>query len=156
MADIVDTSTRSRMMSNIRSRDTKPEMLLRTSLHARGFRYKLHGVSLPGRPDLVFPGRRAVCFVHGCFWHRHRNCRFTTTPGTRTDFWLTKFAGNVERDNRNVAKLRAAGWRVCIVWGCSLRRRNFPETLQKVERWLCSEQDFMELEVLESFVQGPV
>ena len=98
MADIVDRQTRSRMMSGIRGKNTKPEMILRRALHARGFRYRLHGKGVPGRPDLILAKHRAVIFVHGCFWHRHEGCRYATTPATRPEYWAEKFAANVRRD----------------------------------------------------------
>ena len=109
------------MMANIRSKDTKPELLLRKAMHARGFRFRLHDKRLPGSPDLVFPRYKAVVFVHGCFWHRHKGCRFATTPATRPDFWADKFQTNVERDKRHETALQAAGWRVATVWECEIR-----------------------------------
>ena len=121
MNDIVDKPTRSRMMAGIRGKDTRPELMVRRALHARGFRYRLNVRSLPGTPDLVFPKRRAVVFIHGCYWHRHEGCRFATTPATNTDFWTSKFAANVARDTRNVRDLRGAGWRVGIIWECALK-----------------------------------
>lgn len=120
MVDIVDAETRSRMMRNIRGKDTKPELLLRRALHALGFRYRLHQKGLPGRPDLVFPKYRAAVFVHGCFWHRHQGCPKATTPATREDFWKSKFAENTARDRRNIDQLQSAGWRVLVVWECEL------------------------------------
>ena len=95
MADIVDKKTRSRMMAGIKGKNTKPELVLRRALHARGFRFRLHGKEFPGRPDLVFPKHGAVIFVHGCFWHRHSNCRYATNPSTRMEFWQGKFDANV-------------------------------------------------------------
>ena len=119
--DIVDPVTRSRMMSGIKSKNTRPELAVRQFLHARGLRYRLHARELPGRPDLVFPSRRAVVFVHGCFWHRHQNCRYATTPATRTEFWLAKFRDNVNRDFRNRDALLALGWRPFVIWECETR-----------------------------------
>jgi len=121
MNDIVDKPTRSRMMAGIRGKDTRPELMVRRALHARGFRYRLNVRSLPGTPDLVFPKRRAVVFIHGCYWHRHEGCRYATTPATNTEFWTSKFAANVARDARNVRDLRVAGWRVGIIWECALK-----------------------------------
>lgn len=121
MVDTVNSQTRSRMMSGIRSKDTRPELALRTALHAAGFRYRLHGKGMPGKPDLVMPMHRAVIFVHGCFWHRHADCRFTTTPATRPEFWQAKFEANVARDRVVHADLLRAGWRVATVWECALR-----------------------------------
>jgi len=99
VADIVDTQTRSRMMAGIKGKDTKPELALRRALHARGFRYRLHSRNVHGRPGFVFPKYRAAVFVHGCFWHRHEGCRYTTTPSTRPEFWQAKFEANVARDS---------------------------------------------------------
>jgi DNA mismatch endonuclease (patch repair protein) len=121
VTDIVDAATRRRIMQGIRGRDTKPELLVRKGLHALGLRYVLGGRGLPGRPDLVFPSRAVVIFVHGCFWHRHAGCKFAYAPGTRTDFWMTKFEANIRRDHRQQEQLRELGWKVVIVWECELR-----------------------------------
>lgn len=120
--DVVDSATRSRMMAGIRSKDTKPEMTVRRYLHARGFRYRLHARGLPGSPDLVLPRYRVAIFVHGCFWHRHTDCRYATTPGSNIEQWARKFTSNIERDARKLAALEDAGWRVIVVWECELRR----------------------------------
>lgn len=121
MTDVVDASTRSRMMAGIRSRDTKPEMQVRRYLHASGFRFRLNVRSLPGSPDLVLAKWRTVIFVHGCFWHRHEGCALAYTPKSRQDFWLEKFEKNVTRDASAVVALKAAGWNVIVVWECTLR-----------------------------------
>lgn len=121
MADIVDRKTRSRMMSAIRGKDTKPELALRRMLHAKGFRYRLHDQRLPGKPDIVLPKYQAIIFVHGCFWHRHAACKYAYNPKSREEFWQSKFASNVTRDSRHREQLLSQGWRVCIVWECSLR-----------------------------------
>ena len=107
-------------MSRVRGRDTKPEMRVRSLTHAMGYRYRLHRRDLPGNPDLVFPARRSVVFVHGCFWHRHA-CRKASTPKSNTAFWEAKFAANVRRDRRNVELLAEAGWQVLVLWECELR-----------------------------------
>jgi DNA mismatch endonuclease, patch repair protein len=112
---------RSRNMAAIRGRDTKPERMVRSLLHQLGYRFRLHRRDLPGSPDIVLPRHHTVVFVHGCFWHRHAGCRFTTTPRTRSDFWEEKFRQNMERDARQQAALRAAGWSVVVVWECELR-----------------------------------
>jgi DNA mismatch endonuclease (patch repair protein) len=117
------TPQRSRMMSSIRGKNTRPERILRSLLFARGFRYRLHVRGLPGSPDLVFPKRRAVVFVHGCFWHGH-GCRYFKVPKTRTDFWLDKIMANARRDRQNEDALRKAGWRVFTVWECDIRDKN--------------------------------
>tara|TARA_R110002049_G_scaffold281350_1_gene460909 strand:+ start:5669 stop:6103 length:435 start_codon:yes stop_codon:yes gene_type:complete len=134
--DIVDTKTRSRMMSGIGGKDTKPELLLRRGLHARGFRFRLHDKRLPGKPDLVLSKFKAAIFVHGCFWHRHEGCRYATTPSTRPEFWSEKFATNVERDARNEAAVRDLGWRIAIVWECSLKRPVREAAINDVVFWL--------------------
>ena len=146
VTDIVDKVTRSRMMSGIRGKDTKPEMVLRRALHARGLRYRVHVKEIQGRPDIVFPRFRAVVFVQGCFWHRHKNCRFATTPATRTHFWQAKFAANVERDRVVREALLSLGWRMAIVWECALRRSHQPETAaEKVHDWLMTDKKVLEI-----------
>lgn len=140
MTDIVNKETRSRMMAGIRGKDTKPEMVLRRALHARGLRYRLHVKGIPGRPDLLFPKFKAAVFVHGCFWHRHDGCRYTTTPATRAEFWQSKFAANVARDTSVGDALAEAGWRVAIVWECALRKPDQVEAAVEVlARWLFSD-----------------
>ena len=136
MPDVVDRATRSRMMARIGSRNTKPELVLRRALHARGLRYGLHNRKLPGSPDLVFRRFGAVCFVHGCFWHRHAGCRYATTPATREEFWETKFAVNVDRDRRNRHELIKTGWRVAVVWECALRKGGEAGTAVELHHWL--------------------
>jgi len=145
MVDSVDAATRSRMMAGIRSGNTKPKLVLRKELHARGFRFRLHRRDLPGRPDLVFPRYRACVFVHGCFWHRHPDCRFATIPATRADFWLAKFALNVQRDRKSIAALRDLDWRVGVVWECALRPANSERAISLVTEWLHSDQMLLEL-----------
>lgn len=112
---------RARNMSAIRGKDTAPELAVRRMLHGMGLRFRLHRKDLPGSPDIVLPKHLIVVFVHGCFWHRHEGCRFTTTPKTRREFWQAKFDGNVARDSRNQADLVQLGWRVLVVWECELR-----------------------------------
>ena len=140
MVDIVDTETRSRMMSNIRGKDTKPELILRHALHARGFRYRLHVKDLPGKPDLVFPKFRAVVLVHGCFWHRHPGCAKATTPATRVEFWQEKFQANILRDKWNSERLNELGWRVHTTWECELTGDLLDCTVERVANWLKRDQ----------------
>ena len=121
MADVLTKEQRQLNMRNIKGKDTKPEILLRRALHARGLRYRLHCRELPGSPDLVFPKYRAVVFVHGCFWHRH-GCKYTSTPSTHRDFWEQKFLKNVKRDEKAVKELEQMGWRVFIVWECQIKK----------------------------------
>ena len=124
MTDIVDKATRSRMMSAIRGKDTKPEMVVRRFLHRKGFRYRLHAKGLPGKPDIVLPKYRTVVFVHGCFWHRHRGCKLAASPKSNETFWRKKLDGNVERDRRNTQALESMGWRVLVVWECEINNEN--------------------------------
>jgi len=119
MADIVDRKTRSRMMAGIGPADTVPEMSVRRYLHACGLRFRVHDKRLPGRPDLVLTGSRVAIFVHGCFWHRHADCRFATTPHTNGAFWKAKFDTNVVRDAAKAAQLEHLGWTVLVVWECA-------------------------------------
>lgn len=146
MTDIVDQQTRSRMMAGIRGKDTKPELALRRALHARGFRFRLHSKAVHGRPDLVLPKYRAVVFVHGCFWHRHEGCRYTTTPSTRQEFWQAKFTANVARDAAVRGKLLKDGWRVATVWECALRKPDqIVASIDSLSAWLRSEEDHIEI-----------
>lgn len=145
MADVVDAATRSRMMSGIRGRDTKPERLLRRALHRLGLRYRLHVRELPGRPDIVLPRYRAAVLVHGCFWHRHESCRYATTPASNTAFWLEKLEGNVVRDRRNLKQLAAAGWRTATVWECALRHRGSEQVAEELADWIRSNGRLLEL-----------
>lgn len=146
MTDIVDQQTRSRMMAGIRGKDTKPELALRRALHARGFRFRLHSKAVHGRPDLVLPKYRAVVFVHGCFWHRHEGCRYTTTPSTREEFWQAKFTANVARDAAVRGKLLKAGWRVATVWECGLRKPDqVAASINLLAAWLVSDADQIEI-----------
>jgi DNA mismatch endonuclease, patch repair protein len=119
--DIVTKAERSRMMSRIRGRDTRPELVVRSLLHRLGYRFRLHRADLPGRPDIVLPKYRTVVMVHGCFWHRHRGCEFAYTPKSRAEFWARKFESNAKRDRIVRAALARAGWRVIVVWECELR-----------------------------------
>lgn len=137
MADVVDAETRSRMMSGIRGKDTKPELLVRRYLHARGFRFRVHPGAMPGRPDLVLPKYRATIFVHGCFWHRHQNCRFAYNPKSREAFWQEKFRQNVKRDAIVVQTLLDTGWRVMVIWECALRDAELRDGgLESVAEWI--------------------
>lgn len=123
MTDTLTPAQRSERMARIRSRNTSPEMAVRKLVHAMGYRYRLHGGKLPGRPDLVFSGRRRVIFVHGCFWHRHPDsaCKLARLPKSRLDFWLPKLEANASRDAQNYEKLKAIGWDFMIVWECELK-----------------------------------
>ncbi|MEC5163135.1 MULTISPECIES: very short patch repair endonuclease [unclassified Janthinobacterium] len=121
MVDTVDVATRSDIMSCVRSKNTGPEMLVRRLVFAAGYRYRLHGKKLPGKPDLVFAGRRKVIFVHGCFWHLHAGCLLgARIPKSRVDFWTLKLEGNRRRDEANRAALAGLGWKVLTLWECEL------------------------------------
>ena len=113
---------RSRNMAAIKSKNTKPEMVVRRSLHSMGYRFRLHKRDLPGNPDIVLPRYKIALFVNGCFWHRHEGCKYSTIPKTRTEFWIEKFRGNVERDKVNQAKLISMGWTPLIIWECETKK----------------------------------
>ena len=119
--DVLTPEQRHRNMLAIRSKDTKPEVAVRSILHKMGYRFRLHRKSLPGTPDIVLPKRKTVVMVYGCFWHRHPKCRYATTPETRPEFWENKFRQNVERDKRTEKALSAAGWKVIRIWECETR-----------------------------------
>jgi DNA mismatch endonuclease (patch repair protein) len=123
MADILSPERRSKNMSRISSKNTKPELIVRSLVHSLGFRYRLHVKSLPGKPDLVFRQRKKVIFVHGCFWHQHASCREGRVPCSRQEYWQSKLTKNVERDTAHTAQLAAAGWKTLIVWECEMKNR---------------------------------
>lgn len=122
MADSLTPEQRSQRMSLVRSKDSKAEMVVRRLIHSMGYRYRLHAKNLPGKPDLVFPKRHAVIFVHGCFWHRH-DCKFGRIPKSRLDFWLPKLEKNKVRDEANRVALAALGWNQMVIWECELKDR---------------------------------
>ena len=109
-------------MARIRSKDTAPEMAVRKMLHAHGYRYRLHRKDLPGKPDVVLTKHRVAIFVHGCFWHQHKGCRFAATPKSNAGYWGPKLSRNVQRDEQSVRALQQAGWRVLVVWECACRK----------------------------------
>jgi len=133
MADTHDKQTRSFNMRQIKSKDTKPELLVRKFLFANGFRYKLYDKKLPGKPDMVFPKLRTVVFVHGCFWHGHKNCKYFVVPKTRTKWWLNKIKRNSQRDKNNFLKIRNAGWKVITIFECKLKEKVRNKTLEKLK-----------------------
>lgn len=138
--DIVDVATRSRMMSGIRGKNTKPELVVRRELHSMGFRFRLHDRKLPGRPDIILPKWHAAVLVHGCFWHGH-DCNLFRWPGTRVAFWRQKIEGNRARDAAAVLSLDAAGWRVLEIWECSLKgpgRLGSGEVAELAAAWIRS------------------
>lgn len=121
MTDIVDKQTRSRMMAGIKAKDTQPEMKVRRFLHAKGFRYRLHVRTLPGKPDICLPRYRVVILIQGCFWHRHKGCKLNYMPASNKDVWRAKFKQNVQRDRKNIRALIKDGWRIIVLWECGLR-----------------------------------
>jgi DNA mismatch endonuclease (patch repair protein) len=132
MPDVHDKKTRSFNMSMIRSKDTKPEIIVRKYLFAKGFRYRLHDKRLPGKPDIVFPKYKTVIFVHGCFWHGHQGCKYFTIPKTRRQWWINKINRNKELDSINASTLKALGWRVIIVFECKLKPGRRDKTLNHI------------------------
>jgi DNA mismatch endonuclease (patch repair protein) len=145
MIDVVNTVIRSRMMAGIRGKDTKPERSLRSALHRLGMRYRLHVAGLPGRPDIVLPRYNALVDVHGCFWHRHEHCTYCTKPASNVRFWKSKFGETKKRDKRNLEALRKLGWRVAIVWECSIKEEGAEAIGAKIAAWLQSGRSFKEI-----------
>lgn len=153
MVDIVDIQTRSRIMASIRGKNTKPEILIRKGLHARGYRYRLHAGNLPGKPDIVFPMYSAVIFVNGCFWHGH-DCHIFKVPKSNIDFWQKKISRNKERDAVVAEKLISKGWRVGVIWECAMTgksRRNIDDLIGLIEAWLHSSGTHLMLQGLSPY-----
>jgi DNA mismatch endonuclease (patch repair protein) len=147
LADVVDPATRSRMMSGIRGKNTRPEMMIRKALHARGFRYRVHCKDLPGNPDLCLPKYRAVIFVHGCFWHGH-GCHLFKWPKTRPEFWRVKIGRNCEVHQAAEDRLIGQGWRVAVIWECALKGRDrlsLEEVVVTCADWLNSDRPRLEI-----------
>lgn len=129
MTDVHSPETRSYNMSRIRNKDTKPELLVRQFLYSKGFRYRLHDKSLPGKPDIVFHCKKTAIFIHGCFWHGHKNCKYFVIPKTRTEWWLKKIQKNSNNDADNLKLLEDDGWRVVTVYECELKNEKITKTL---------------------------
>ena len=147
LADVVKPEKRSQMMSGIGGKDTKPEIMVRKGLHAKGFRYLLHHRELPGKPDLVFPRYKSVILVNGCFWHGH-SCHLFKWPASRTKFWKQKITGTVERDNRNIRALENEGWRILTIWECALKgktRLPVENVIEIASQWLSSTTGNLEI-----------
>jgi DNA mismatch endonuclease (patch repair protein) len=147
VTDIVDKTTRSRMMSGIGGKNTKPEMLIRQGLHHMGFRYRLHVKDLPGKPDMVFPKYNAIILINGCFWHQH-DCHMFKWPSTRREFWHKKLVGNRERDQRNLETYQKLGWKVLVIWECAVKgrtKRSIEEVIHTAANWLQFDQGSAEL-----------
>ncbi|PKN66280.1 MAG: very short patch repair endonuclease [Deltaproteobacteria bacterium HGW-Deltaproteobacteria-15] len=155
--DTVDKKTRSRIMASVGQHDTGPEMRLRRVLHKLGLRYRLNDRRLPGSPDLVFPRFHAAVFVHGCFWHAHEGCKFATKPSTRKGFWNEKFEANKRRDRRNYDTLFEEGWRVLVVWECSikcLKDKELDDLGAEVAKWLADKERFAEIGTLVKVIRS--
>lgn len=146
MADVVDQKTRSRMMSGIRGKNTKPEIVIRRGLHQQGFRFRIHDKELHGKPDIVLKRYNAVIFVHGCFWHKHQ-CHFFKWPRTRVDFWTHKLNANHMNDIKSIQMLEKDGWRICVVWECALKGagKDIPATIRSIADWLQGNNKRMEI-----------
>jgi DNA mismatch endonuclease, patch repair protein len=149
MPDIVKLAVRSRMMSNIRGKNTQPELVVRKGIFARGFRFRLHARSLPGCPDIVIRKYQAAIQVHGCFWHLHEGCTYFRMPDTNKQFWIDKLNRNRERDVRSIAALRAGGWRVGIIWECATRV-SAPAVLDAICKFLQSQQGYIEISTVKT------
>lgn len=133
MTDVHTPETRSYNMSMIRGKNTKPEIIVRKFLHSKGLRFRLHKKELPGKPDIVLPKFKTVIFIHGCFWHGHKNCKYFVIPKTRTEWWISKIERNRLVDKRNNDNLKKNGWKIITIWECQLRPKNFSKTLYKLE-----------------------
>ncbi|MBT6050642.1 MAG: DNA mismatch endonuclease Vsr [Candidatus Scalindua sp.] len=135
--DILTREKRSWNMSRIKGKDTKPEKIVRSALHKKGFRFRLNRKDLPGKPDIVLPKYKSVIFVHGCFWHRHPRCKFAYNPKSRETFWQKKFSENVERDRFVKKELRKMEWKVIVVWECELKNVKREKTITRILKALC-------------------
>jgi DNA mismatch endonuclease (patch repair protein) len=140
VADIFSRAERSRIMSNIKPKDSKPELLIRSFVHSMGYRFRLHRGDLPGKPDLVFPKSRKVIFVHGCFWHGHRKCKRASLPVSNLKFWNEKISGNIARDKRNYVRLKKAGWKHLVVWQCQISKKKWDSLRVKIHNFLSEGQ----------------
>lgn len=147
MADVVDKATRSRMMSGVRGKNTRPEMLIRKNLHALGFRYRLHDKRLPGKPDIVLPRYRAVILIHGCFWHGH-NCHLYRQPSSNVTFWKKKIAANRQNDQLTSEAITKSGWRLMVIWECALKgktRLPLEVVVRQTSEWIRSDTSAYEI-----------
>jgi len=140
----ISDAARSEMMKSIRACDTGPELIVRRGLHSLGYRYRIYPSSIIGKPDLVLRKWNVAIFIHGCFWHAHSGCKYFRMPKTRTLFWQRKLSENTFRDSKVIASLQSSGWRIAIVWECSLRR-NSNETISIIDRFLTSKEAFIEI-----------
>ncbi|MFW5982990.1 MAG: very short patch repair endonuclease [bacterium] len=138
MTDVHDDRTRSYNMSQIKGKNTKPEMIVRRFLHKNGFRYKLHDKTLPGKPDIVLPKYKTVIFVNGCFWHGHKNCKYFVLPKTNTEWWENKIIQTKLRDIEKINKLKGLGWTVITIWECEIKKQNTNNILKKTAEIIIS------------------
>lgn len=147
MVDIVDSVTRSRMMAGIKSRNTKPELIIRSLLHRNGFRFRLHVKNLPGKPDIVLSKYKTVIFINGCFWHGHEHCRLFKLPGTRIEFWKNKIYRNKEHDSRVIELLLLKHWRVCVIWECRIRqdKKDLSQVINIISNFIRGSAPYIEL-----------
>jgi DNA mismatch endonuclease, patch repair protein len=139
MADVHSKETRSYNMSRIKSKDTKPELIVRKFLFSKGFRYRVNDKKLPGKPDIVLPRYKTVIFIHGCFWHGHQHCRYFVVPKTRTEWWLNKINTNSSNDEKAMAALQLLGWKIITLWECELKGAELTNTLTKLTAQLAEE-----------------
>ena len=138
----MDKKTRSRVMSRIRAKDTRPEIIVRSFLHRRGFRFRKHSERVPGKPDLILPKYSVVIFVHGCFWHQHEGCRYSVIPKSNREYWDKKLLRNQQRDQINIDEALKKNWRVLIIWECGLKDE--PEALDFLPAWIMGSEDYRE------------
>ena len=137
MSDIFNTFKRKKIMRSIKSKNTKPELVIRKLLFSKGYRFKIHDKKLPGKPDIVMPKRKVVVNVHGCYWHYH-GCSRSNVPKTQTEYWVEKLENNKRRDFQNKRKLKKLGWKVIDVWECTLKKKNLEKTFNKLERLIAA------------------
>ena len=133
-ANHIISASRSKNMSAIKSKNTKPEIAVRKLLHSMGYRFRLHRKDLPGSPDIVLPKYKTVIFVHGCFWHRHENCKYASTPKTRKEFWENKFKSNLKRDAEVQEKIKNIGWQSVVIWECEIKNKEIKDRLLLIKK----------------------
>lgn len=145
MADIFSKNKRSKIMSKISSKNTKPEIVLRKALFEKGYRYRINYKKLPGSPDIVLPKYKTVIFVHGCFWHAHSNCKEAHLPKTNIEFWRNKINSNIKRDKKTTQLLISLGWNIIIVWECEIKKKNMDSLINKIINSISQEQSKSDL-----------
>ena|SRR5271157_871644 len=136
--DIYNREKRSQIMANVKSRNTKPEMVVRKLLFSMGYRYRINYSRLPGKPDIVLPKYHSAIFVHGCFWHHHKGCSKSKYPSTNHEFWVRKIVSNVKRDRKNIASLERLGWKVLVIWECETKRADLHQKIQRYFSYLAN------------------